>query len=166
MGTAVAYLNPFSYIVAVDQPITILDDRGSAEGELILEMIPRVYRDEFTQEAVDTDDENEPRLSHFIGGNLQIDLSITGVRHLNPNKCEGIYVTFIWPGDNDETKVPPSLDKASQVGLSFKRTYDFEVTQELIKLVTEDVIEFKVMCKGNSKNVQSTVPFVLAFCQK
>ena len=55
-------------------------------------------------------------------------------------------------------KSAPSLDKASQVGLSFKRTYDFEVTQELIKLVTEDVIEFKVMCKGNSKNVQSTVP--------
>ena len=63
---------PFSYIVAVDQPITILDDRGSAEGAHARND-SQVYRDEFT-EAVDTDDENEPRLSHFIGGNLQIDL--------------------------------------------------------------------------------------------
>jgi kinesin family member 1 len=158
VGTAIAYLNPFSYVVAIDQPITILDDRGSAEGELMLEMVPRVFRDEFMQEAIDTDDENEPRLEHYIGGTLQIDLSITGARHLNPNKCEGVYVTFAWLGDDDETKVPPSLDNASRVSLAFKRTYELEVTRELVKLVTEDVVEFRVMCKGNSKNMKSTAP--------
>jgi hypothetical protein len=156
VGTAIAYLNPFSYVVAIDQPITILDDRGSAEGELMLKMVPRVFRDEFMQEAVDTDDENEPRLEHYIGGILQIDLSITGARHLNPHKCEGVYVTFAWLGEKDETKVPPSLDNASEVSLDFKRTYELEVTPELVKLVTEDVVEFRVMCKGNLQNMMKS----------
>ena len=28
IGTAVAYLNPISYIISIDQPLTILDTRG------------------------------------------------------------------------------------------------------------------------------------------
>jgi len=44
VGTAVAYLNPLSYILAIDQPLTILDQRGSAEGELLLNIKPIVYR--------------------------------------------------------------------------------------------------------------------------
>lgn len=158
VGTAVAYLSPLAYVIPIDQPITILDDRGSAEGELILELIPRVFRDEFTEEAIDTDDENEPRLEHYLGGILRLDVSIKGIKHLDPIKSEAVYVVFKWFGESDETKTSPSTDTGSDVSLDFKRTYNLEVTKELVKLVNEDVVEFSVMCRGNSKNLKGSAP--------
>jgi hypothetical protein len=159
IGTAVAYLNPLSYVIAIDQPLTILDQRGSAEGELLINMKPVVYRDGDENNQVDTDDENEPRLENFIGSTLHIYLEIQGARHIDISKTDGVYVEFRFLDEEIDIKTLPSTDVDNEnPTLSYKKMYEFDITQELIQQVSEDVIEFNVMCKGNEKNQISSAP--------
>jgi hypothetical protein len=130
VGTAVAYLNPLSYIIAIDQPLTILDQRGSAEGELLINIKPIVYRNDGSLDnVVDTDEENEPRLENFIGSTMQIHLSIKGCRHIEMSKSDGVYVMYRWLNEEMDTSTNPSLDsKTENPTLDFTRMYDFDVS--------------------------------------
>jgi len=113
-----------------------------------------VYRDDLMENAIDTDEENEPRLEHYVGsGTLRIHLSIQGARHLDPSKIEGVYVSFMFLNEEIEVSTKPSLD-ADNVNptLNFTKTYEYDITTELIQQISEDVIEFHVLCKGNEKN--------------
>ena len=60
IGKAMIYLNPLRFICAIDTPISIIDMRGSNEGELLVNINPTVYRKKSlgSEDIVDTDDEN------------------------------------------------------------------------------------------------------------
>ena len=159
IGTAVAYLNPMSYIVSVDRPLTILDQRGSAEGELLVNIKPEVFRDELMENQVDTDEENEPKLEHYMNATLRIHLSIQGARHLDISKCDGVYVEFQFLNEESETRTLSSKEVGTEnVTLSYTNVYEYDITSELLELIGEDVVEFHVKCKGTEKNAVSSAP--------
>merc|ERR1712146_144242 len=95
------------HVVPVDHPLTILDYRGSTEAELLLSIVPTVYKDPDHGEAVDTDDEEEGdlQLDNFVGKTMRVAISLKGVRGLSQTNTEGVYVTFRWVTDIQETTV-------------------------------------------------------------
>ena len=150
IGVAMVYLNPLTYVCAIDTPISIIDMRGSNEGELLVNIKPEVFKSPTDSTAVDTDDEGleeEPRLAHFEHGRLKIHMSITGIRGLQSNKQSGVYAMFKWFSDPNAKSTTVSREEMADPPVKFSEIFLENITTELIDYCANDVIEVTVFCQ-------------------
>jgi hypothetical protein len=149
IGTATIYLNPIAYICPIDTPISIIDLRGSNEGELLINIKPKVYKSDVEASPIDTDDENfeeEPRLEHFKGGRLKLTFEINGLRGLQSSKRKGVYAIFSYFNRHNARSTHVTKEEVENPTLVYSETFIDEITPELIDWCSNDVIEVTVFC--------------------
>ena len=158
VGKAMVYLNPLAYVCAVDSPISIIDMRGSNEGELLVSIKPEVYKTASDTTAIDTDDEGleeEPRLEHFKDGRLKVHMSISGIRGLQGSKQKGVYAMFKWFTDPNARATPVSKEEVADPSLEFNEIFLENITPGLLDYCSNDVIEVTVFCRPPEGGIQT-----------
>ena len=150
IGKAMIYLNPLRFICAIDTPISIIDMRGSNEGELLVNINPTVYRKKSlgSEDIVDTDDENleeDPRLEHFLNGRVDVNVKIKDVRGLRSSRQNNVYAMFRWYNRND-TFITAVISDGAEAKLQYEIIFSETITKNLIDYFKKDVVEVSVFC--------------------
>ena len=150
IGKAMIYLNPLRFICAIDTPISIIDMRGSNEGELLVNINPTVYRKKSlgSEDIVDTDDENleeDPRLEHFLNGRIDVNVKIKDVRGLRSSRQNNVYAMFRWYNRND-TFITAVISDGAEAKSQYEIIFSETITKNLIDYFKKDIVEVSVFC--------------------
>ena len=143
IGKATIYLNALLYNLRIDEATPIIDYKGVEEGELLVRIIPHVGAT-MPETEDDEEDDMPEELSELVGKHLNISICVDQARGVPANRSNFVHVKwkFFLEGGHDFTEPFPT--KTSLPEFKHTHTYSTVVTEELIKYVSHEAIEFEV----------------------
>jgi flagellar biosynthesis GTPase FlhF len=141
LGKATIYLDSLEYCLSVEEPTPVIDYKGKEEGELLVKVIPHPTPEPPASEE-DEEDFAE-KVQEWKGKPLYITVKVLGARGLPSSKCFGAYVKYSF---FVEDGVTTEASKTKSINPRFEntQTYKIVVTDEFIRYITTEAIEFEV----------------------
>jgi hypothetical protein len=143
IGKATIYLNALVYNLPIEEATPIIDYKGKEEGELLVKVVPHLS--EKMPEEEDHEEEDIPEeISELIGKKLYIRVCVQSARGLPADRSNHVAAMFKFFLEAEQDATEPHKTKTTIPNFNFRKTYSLVVTEELVKYVTHDAIEFEV----------------------
>jgi len=143
IGKATIYLNALVYNLPIEEATPIIDYKGKEEGELLVKVVPHL-----AEKMPETEDEEEDdipeEISELIGKKLHITVCVQSARGLPSDRSNHVTAMYKFFLEADQDATEPCKNKTTIPTFNFRKTYSLVVTEELVKYVTHDAIEFEV----------------------
>ena len=143
IGKATIYLNALVYNLPIEEATPIIDYKGKEEGELLVKVVPHL-----SPKMPETEDEEEDdipeEISELIGKKLHITVCVQSARGLPADRSNFVTAMYKFFLEADQDSTQPCDKKTTIPTFNFRKTYSLVVTEELVKYVTHDAVEFEV----------------------
>lgn len=151
LGKATIYLDSLQHVFSIDESTPIIDYKGSEQGELLVRIVPHK-----TPEPPATEDDEEDladSMADLKGSPLNLSVIVKSARGLPAQRNSDVYVKYRFFLEESDVATAPHAGRSMNPSFNHTSTFPLVVTDEFVRYVKTDAIEFCVYCKhdGNQK---------------
>lgn len=157
IGRSTIYLDSLVYCLGIKEATPIIDYKGKEEGELLVRIIPHTTEKPPMTEEEEDEQECAENIDQLKGQKIGITVCVDSARGLPASRSTDCHVEFRFFLEESPVTTPVYEFKTINPKWEFQHTFWPVVTDELVKYVSTDAIEFEIY--GNmDKEGAATAP--------
>lgn len=157
LGRSTIYLDSLKYVLPIEEATPIIDYSGKERGELMIRIVPHsapkppasaVAQSEGREANPDDDEvEEHENIEEIKGQKVGVTVFVDGARGIPSNYTQGTYVKFRFFLDDKPMSTTESSKKSINPRWGWHNTFRPVVTDEFIKYVASEPLDFEVWAK-------------------